>query len=168
MRLPSILAALALAAGCARAPEAPAIAPYDPPITYNAKKAFLAGYAADTDAIEIGEPPDIASPNPLTTSMMQAQNYRRLEKEHGAQAVGAFQKLVMGTCVWGAYSERDVPPLVRKRVGEKPDGAYRCRYVAHFQINPPYGKKYAVDGEGWFFERDGALVYAGKYPNPYL
>ncbi len=159
-------AGLCLAAtGCAEAPAAPATAPYDKPITFNAKKAFLEGYAADVAAIEVGEAP--REVNALTSSAMQAHNDRMLAKRHGGLAVSAFRKLELGDCVWGPFDARKLPREARARIGAAPAGAYACSYKAHFQINPPHGEKFQTEGQGQFFERDGKLIYAGRYPNPY-
>ena len=156
-----------LAAACAEAPAAPATAPYERPITYNARKAFLEALAADVAAIEVGEAPTSA-PGPLTEIEHRAYNDRMLAKRHGDLAVGAFRKIEMGDCTWGAFSTARLSKQTMTRVGEAPAGAYKCSYTVHYQINPPHGEKFAVPGEGFFFERDGKVVYAGRYPNPYV
>ncbi|MBY0422717.1 MAG: hypothetical protein K2Q06_10475 [Parvularculaceae bacterium] len=167
MRAITLAAGLALVAGCAKAPDTPAAPPYERPITFNAKKAFLEAYAADVAAIEVGEAPS-GEVNAVSSVAMRARNDRMLYKRHGDLAVSAFQKLELSDCVWGPFDARKLSRETRARVGAAPAGAYACSYKAHFQINPPHGEKFQREGEGQFFERDGKLIYAGRYPNPYI
>lgn len=167
MRTVLAITGLCLAAtACAKGPSAPATASYEKPITYNARKAFLEAYAADVAAFEVGEEPN-ESIGPLTEVKYRVYNDRVQTKRNGGLAVSAFQKLELGDCVWGAFAAGKLASETRARVGSAPEGAYTCSYTAHFQINPPHGEKFARPGEGQFFERDGKLIYAGKYPNPY-
>jgi hypothetical protein len=159
---------LALAA-CSEAKTPPPSAPdYLAPGAASAKEAFKYALATDLKNNPFEEK-DLPEMNAITASAHRRQNDQRIGFENLQEALGAFQKVDVGACVFEPVSKKKAPRASRQRVPTPPATAYGCDLSLHYQINPPYGKKLKATGSGYFFrdEETGQYVYPGSYPHPY-
>lgn len=162
----SILA-FAFVAACADAGPPPA-PDYEAPSGGRAKPAFKAAFADMTKYLNAQA--DIEMPgeiNAVTSVKMQAANRQQIARKDAALAAGAVQKMDINECAWVGLRDSDVPKWEKERIGETPAGAYHCKFVAHYQINPPHGNKLSSSGEGYFYRNGGDYIYFGAYPHPY-
>lgn len=167
MRLPAVVALLALAA-CSEPPPPPA-ATYEAPNSSQAMKAFKAALVVDTGAVgakvrEFRE----SDMTPLGSAAGVANNNNLIASRHGNLMAGALQRFQDIDCTWQPVQAKNIPAVAKQRIKDMaPKAAYFCTFKAHYQINPPHGKKLSTDADGYFFKTDDGYVFAGYYNDPY-
>lgn len=167
MRKFFVLVAAFSVAGCAEVPTLPA-PDYDAPGNREAYSAFKSAMKTDwlNRPFKKGD-----MPNQMTAMnhhKFYNENRRQLANRDAKRAYGALRRVRLGKCEWQAFTMNDVPKWAAHRIQETPGGAYACPFVAHYQINPPYGKKLAAKAKGRFYlNNNGRLAYVGRFSHPY-
>src|SRR5690242_7246787 len=148
MRLAIAILPLALAGACSAPP--PPAATYEQPSDAQAMKAFRFALANDSHAT--GAKVREMRESDFTAFGYQsgvANNNNLIESRHGSLMVGALQRLNVVDCAWQPFSSEGLPAVSKGRIKDTaPRAAYRCTFEAHYQINPPHGKKLSTETAG--------------------